>query len=281
MSATPPSPKDLPLSDTGRQYAHDPFTFLTVAANTYGNVARFDLGPLVTYILTNPMNVETVLISEASEFRRPQFRNRVIGDLLGDGLLMSKGVTWKRQYQLIQPAFDVRRISATAGMITDQAGSTLSSWGDGDAVDTQLEMARLVVEIIVGAMFGTDFGGERIRRVQESLKSLGAWFEPDPSRFLTPSWAPTQGNRKCEQALSELKSLVWGIVEEHRRTEYGETLVSSIPADTIDEERPMDLLPTLLHVYDKGEQAGRNLRGELVTILLAGHSTTALMLTCA
>ncbi|WEL24372.1 cytochrome P450 [Haloferax volcanii] len=281
MSATPPGPKGLPLFGASRQYARDPFTFLTAVADAYGDVVHFDLGPLDTYMLTNPADVETVLVSEASKFRKPQFQDRAIGDLLGDGLLMSEGVTWKRQRQLAQPAFDVRRISTMAGMMTDRTESMLSSWGDGDVVDVQLEMARLTVEIIVDAMFGTDLDDERIRRVQENLEPLGARFEPDPLRFLTPDWAPTRENREYKRALSELESLVWDIVEERRGTEYGETPASSVPADATGEERPMDLLSILLRAYDEGEQTEKNLRDELMTMLLAGHDTTALTLTYA
>ncbi|ELZ89728.1 cytochrome P450 [Haloferax sulfurifontis] len=281
MSSTPPGPKGLPLFGASRQYARDPFTFLTAVADAYGDVVHFDLGPLDTYMLTNPADVETVLVSEASKFRKPQFQDRAIGDLLGDGLLMSEGATWKKQRRLAQPAFDVRRISTMAGMMTDRTASMLSSWGDGDVVDVQLEMARLTVEIIVDAMFGTDLDDERVRRVQENLEPLGARFEPDPLRFLTPDWAPTRENRQYKEALSELESLVWDIVEERRGTEYGETPASSVSAGATGEEGPMDLLSILLRAYDEGEQTEKNLRDELMTMLLAGHDTTALTLTYA
>ncbi|WP_424007405.1 cytochrome P450 [Haloferax denitrificans] len=281
MSSTPPGPKGLPLFGASRQYARDPFTFLTAVADAYGDVVHFDLGPLDTYMLTSPADVETVLVSEASKFRKPQFQDRAIGDLLGDGLLMSEGATWKKQRRLAQPAFDVRRISTMAGMMTDRTASMLSSWGDGEVVDVQLEMARLTVEIIVDAMFGTDLDDERVRRVQENLEPLGARFEPDPLRFLTPDWAPTRENRQYKEALSELESLVWDIVEERRGTEYGETPASSVSGGTTGEEGPMDLLSILLRAYDEGEQTEKNLRDELMTMLLAGHDTTALTLTYA
>ncbi|EMA05739.1 cytochrome P450 [Haloferax denitrificans] len=281
MSSTPPGPKGLPLFGASRQYARDPFTFLTAVADAYGDVVHFDLGPLDTYMLTNPADVETVLVSEASKFRKPQFQDRAIGDLLGDGLLMSEGATWKKQRRLAQPAFDVRRISTMAGMMTDRTASMLSSWGDGDVVDVQLEMARLTVEIIVDAMFGTDLDEGRVRRVQENLEPLGARFEPDPLRFLTPDWVPTRENRQYKEALSELESLVWDIVEERRGTEYGETPASSVSGGATGEEGPMDLLSILLRAYDEGEQTEKNLRDELMTMLLAGHDTTALTLTYA
>ncbi|ELZ95246.1 cytochrome P450 [Haloferax mucosum ATCC BAA-1512] len=281
MSTTPPGPKGIPLFGASRQYARDPFSFLTAVADAYGDVIHFDLGPLDTYMLTNPDDIETVLVSEASKFRKPQFQDRAIGELLGDGLLMSEGSTWKRQRQLAQPAFDMRRISTMAGMMTDRTESMLSTWTDGDVIDVQLEMARLTVEIIVDAMFGTDLDDERIRQVQENLEPLGARFEPDPVRFLTPDWAPTRENREYKQALSVLEDLIWDIVEERRGTEFGRQPASSVAADDSVEGEPMDLLSILLRAYDAGEQTETNLRDELMTMLLAGHDTTALTLTYA
>ncbi|AFK17781.1 cytochrome P450 [Haloferax mediterranei ATCC 33500] len=281
MSSTPPGPKGIPLFGASRQYARDPFSFLTAVADAYGDVIHFDLGPLDTYMLTNPADIETVLVSEASKFRKPQFQDRAIGDLLGDGLLMSEGATWKKQRHLAQPAFDVRRISTMAEMMTDRTESMLSSWDDGDVVDVQLEMARLTVEIIVDAMFGTDLDDERIRRVQENLEPLGARFEPDPFRFLLPDWAPTRENREYKQALSVLEDLIWDIVDDRRGTEYASTPASSVAADDSVEGERMDLLSILLRAYDAGEQTEKNLRDELMTMLLAGHDTTALTLTYA
>ncbi|SEL00429.1 cytochrome P450 [Haloferax larsenii] len=281
MSATPPGPKGVPLFGASRQYARDPFSFLTAVADAYGDVIHFDLGPLDTYMLTNPRDIERVLVSEASRFRKPQFQDQAIGDLLGDGLLMSEGETWQTQRRLAQPAFDMRRISTMAGMMTDRTESMLADWHDGDVVDIQLEMTRLTVEIIVDAMFGSDLDDDRIRRLQEHLEPLGARFEPDPIRFLTPDWVPTRENREYKEALSVLEDIIWDLVEERRGTEYGPGPASSVADDSAVGDQPMDLLSILLRAYDRGEQTDKNLRDELMTMLLAGHDTTALTLTYA
>ncbi|WP_416838208.1 cytochrome P450 [Haloferax sp. DFSO52] len=281
MSSTPPGPKGVPVFGASRQYARDPFTFLTAVADAYGDVIHFDLGPLDTYMLTNPADIERVLVSDASKFRKPQFQDRAIGDLLGEGLLMSEGATWQKQRQLAQPAFDVRRISTMAGMMTDRTERMLSGWHNGDVIDVQLEMTRLTVEIIVDAMFGADLDAERIRIIQENLEPLGTRFEPDPIRFLTPDWVPTRENREYRESLSVLEDLIWDIVEERRGSEYGQTPASSVSAGASAGEQPMDLLSILLRAYDAGEQTDENLRDELMTMLLAGHDTTALTLTYA
>ena len=289
MSVTPPGPLGDPLFGNGRQFADDPFGFLRACADSYGDVVRLDLGPRETYLLTNPADVERALVSEAERYRKPQFGDDAMDALLGDGLLLSEGETWQRQRELANPAFHNRRIGALAGVMADHAESHVAEWEDGDVVDLQLELARLTVKIIVTAMFGADISDEEVKTVQENLEPLGARFEPDPRRYLIPNWVPTRENREFDQAIETLESVIDGIVDRRRGTERDPSVdpagpdgaaVRGPPGDP-DSDLPMDLLSVLLRARDRGEQTDANLRDELVTMLLAGHDTTALALTYA
>ncbi|MGM0449038.1 MAG: cytochrome P450 [Methanobacteriota archaeon] len=289
MSVTPPGPLGDPLFGNGRQFADDPFGFLRACADSYGDVVRLDLGPRETYLLTNPADVERVLVADAERYRKPQFGDDAMDTLLGDGLLLSEGETWQRQRTLANPAFHNRRIGALAGVMADHAESHVAEWGDGDVVDLQLELARLTVKIIVTAMFGADIDDEEVKTVQENLEPLGARFEPDPRRYLIPDWVPTRENREFDAAIDTLESVIDGIVERRRGTERDPSVdpagpdgtgVRGPPGDP-DAALPMDLLSVLLRARDRGEQTDENLRDELVTMLLAGHDTTALALTYA
>ncbi|RLM82153.1 cytochrome P450, partial [Halobellus sp. Atlit-38R] len=73
MSVTPPGPLGDPLFGNGRQFADDPFGFLRACADSYGDVVRLDLDPRETYLLTNPADVERVLVADAERYRKPQF----------------------------------------------------------------------------------------------------------------------------------------------------------------------------------------------------------------
>ena len=287
MSVTPPGPIGDPVFGNGRQYADDPFSFMRACADSYGDVVRFDLGPRETYLLTNPADVERVLVADADRYRKPQFGDDAMDTLLGNGLLMSEGETWQRQRKLANPSFHNRRIGALAGTMVDHTESQLADWSDGDVVDVQLEVARLTVKIIVSAMFGADITDEEVKTVQEELEPLGARFEPDPRRFLIPNRVPTRENREFDAAIDTLESVIDGIVDRRRGTERDpaadpagpEGVAVRGPAGDADGDLPMDLLSVLLRARDRGEQTDENLRDELVTMLLAGHDTTALALT--
>jgi len=287
MSVTPPGPIGDPLFGNGRQFADDPFSFMRACADSYGDVVRFDLGPRETYMLTNPDDIERVLVGDAERYRKPNFGDDAINTLLGDGLLMSEGDTWHQQRQLANPSFHTQRIGALTGTMVDHTATQIDAWEPGDVVDIQLEVARLTVRIIVSAMFGTDITDEEVRTVQENLEPLGARFEPDPRRYLIPNWVPTRENRAFKESIETLEGVIDGILERRRGTEYDPSMDPAGtdgvsvrgPAGDPDDAVPMDLLSVLLRAHDRGEQTDTNLRDELVTMLLAGHDTTALTLT--
>ncbi|MEF8781911.1 MAG: cytochrome P450 [Haloarculaceae archaeon] len=266
MNASPPGPAGEPLFGSSRKYADDPFRFLSACERAYGDVAHFELGSMDTYLIMDPSAIERVLVSEAEHFRKPDFQSDALGDLLGEGLLLSEGETWERQRKLANPAFAMGRLAEFDDRIVDYAESMLSEWSEGDVVDVEIEMTRVTLDVIVDLMLGTELSEERIQTIQECLEPLGAQFEPDPLSFATPEWVPMPGDREYQQALETLEGVVSEIVAERRGTEGSG-------------DGPMDLLSVLLRAQSRGEQTERQLRDEVVTILLAGHDTTALTLT--
>ncbi|MFB6154862.1 MAG: cytochrome P450 [Haloferacaceae archaeon] len=270
MRPQPPGPKGLPVVGNARRYARDPFSFLDACAEAYGDVISLRFGPMDAYAVTNPDEIERILVTEAATFRKPSFRDDAVEDLLGDGLLLSEGERWRRQRDLAQPAFAMSRITELDGLMTDRTLDVVADWRDGDVVDVEGEMARLTVSIIVEAMFGTSLTDEQVETVHEHLEPLGARFEPDPLRFLLPNWTPTRENREYRRAVRALEGVLDEVVAERRGTEFGDG-----------GDQPTDLLSILLRAQARGEQSEEQLRDELMTMLLAGHDTTALTLTYA
>ncbi|ERH00039.1 MAG: cytochrome P450 [Haloquadratum sp. J07HQX50] len=278
MSTQPPGPNGMPIFGNSRQYAKDPFSFLRDVADAYGDIVRFDLGPIDTYMLNNPADIETVLVSDDAKYQKPDFQDDAIGTLLGDGLLLSEGETWHAQRNLAQPAFGPKRIGSLADMMGRHTVEMIDSWEDGGTRDIHLEMARVTVKIIVEAMFGSQLTQQQTNAIQTNLEPLGKRFEPDPLRFLVPDWVPTQENREYNESVEILEGILDDIVAERRGTEDDPRVDPGLKSPTSD-DTPMDLLSILLRAQRQGEQSNSQLRDELMTILLAGHDTTALTLT--
>lgn len=265
MSAQPPGPKDLPVVGNTHRYSRDPFSFIQTLTRSYNGISSFTLGPESTYLISNPADIERVLVSDDGKYRKPRtFQSGGIGDLLGDGLLMSEGGLWERQRKRAQPAFSPSRVMNFGDEISGLAQEMVDGWTDGETIEIDPAMARITVKIIVAVMFGTELDDQSTRKIQNNLEPVGKMFEPDPVQFLLPEWVPTPDRVEFQRAVSELETVLDRLVRRREGTVDGET----------------DLLSILLRARESvNEVTDDLLRDELMTILLAGHDTTALSLT--
>lgn len=268
MQTTPPGPRGEPLFGSGRQYSADPLRFVEDIERAYNGIAAFDMGPMETYFITEPSAIEKVLVSDADSYRKPDFQSDTLGDLLGDGLLLSEGETWQQQRQLANPAFTMGRLASFDDRIADHTTDLLGRWNGGETLNMELEMTRVTIDVIAELMLGTELSERQLSQLRANLEPIGKQFEPDPMRFALPSWVPMPGDRAYQSAVSAVDDVVEEIIEQRRGTEGNE-------------DGPMDLLSILLRAQDQGEQSPEQLRDEVVTMLLAGHDTTALTLTYA
>jgi len=260
-----PGPTGIPPVGVLPRYARDPFTFLTHVREGYGDIAAFDLGPNRTYLVMTPALIERVLVSEEATFSKPEFQADVLGRLLGNGLLTSEGDLWRDRRTMASPAFAPARIATLAPIMVDRARAMVDRWNDGEVRDIEWEMTRTTLEIIVEAMFGVDLPVATAKKTAHLLEPVGSRFEPDPVRAVIPDWMPTPENRSYEQSVRKLEGIVDELVRRRKRAGVG--------------TEETDLLALLLRAKDAGEIDEQGIRDELMTMLLAGHDTTALVLT--
>ncbi|MXR52935.1 cytochrome P450 [Halovenus sp. WSH3] len=267
MQTTPPGPRGEPLFGSGRQYSADPLRFVEEVERAYNGIAAFEMGPMETYFVAEPSAIEQILVGDADKYRKPDFQSDTLGDLLGDGLLLSEGDTWQKQRQLANPAFTMGRLASFDDRIAGHTSDLLDRWGDGERRDMEREMTRVTIDVIADLMLGTELSERQLSQLRENLEPIGSQFEPDPVRFALPPWVPLPGDRAYQSAVSAVDEIVEEIIADRRGTEGD------------GEGAPMDLLSILLRAQSRGEQSAQQLRDEVVTMLLAGHDTTALTLT--
>jgi cytochrome P450 len=251
------------LPDLGR----DALGLLTRVTRDYGDLVHIRLGLTPTVVVGHPELVEEVLVTRNHDYRKSQSTRR-LGSLLGKGLLLSEGDFWLRQRRLMQPAFHRQRLARMAEDMIAAASDTVDHWRDGDVRAVNLEMMELTLRIVGRTLFGTDVG-EDLERIRRSSFALSEHFRSRlySLMILLPDNVPTPGNRRYQAARHDLDALVYRIVGERRR--------AADPGS--------DLLGLLLSATDDSGHGmqDRQLRDEVMTLLLAGHDTTALALTWA
>ena len=261
--ATPPGPSGLPFLGNALDYARDPLGTLSDLARDYGDVAHSRYGGSDVFLVVHPDSIEHVLVKNRENYVKDRFL-RSLRDLLGDGLLTSEGQRWKADRKLMAPAFTPRRIHAYAQSMVDCAREAEAGWGD--ALDLGDAMTRLTLEVAVRTLFGTT-SAEDARRVGEAFRAVAEFFGHAISvPFPVPwwSWIPTRRNTRYRRARRELEQVVARIVQERRADPGGEDLLSAMLAAR--DERGRGL-------------SDAQLRDQVLTLLLAGHETTSLLLT--
>src|SRR5258708_31955953 len=99
-----------------RKLWRDRLSLLSDAAGEYGDVVRFDMGPKTIYFFNHPDHAKHVLTDNPTNYRKGMGLSEA-RRILGDGLLTSEGETWRRQRQIISPAFRRERVARFAGAV--------------------------------------------------------------------------------------------------------------------------------------------------------------------
>jgi cytochrome P450 len=233
----------------------------------YGDVVSFRSGPLRFYQLTHPEHVQEVLVKKAKKFHKPRRLKQVFGKWEGNGLVVSDGDYWARQRRLVQPAFQPARIAQYAEDMVQFTRAMLDGWGADRELNIGDEITRLTLQIVVKALFGGEVAedADRIREAVETVQEVGIW---ESGRiFLLPDWVPLPIKRRGRRAIGLLKAMTQRMIRQGRATQGDRN----------------DLLSILLTAVD-AEGDGRRMtdvqaQDEIMTLLLAGHETTATALT--
>jgi cytochrome P450 len=184
--------------------------------------------------------------------------------VLGNGLLTSEGEVHLRQRRLVQPAFHRDRIAGYARDMVAAASTRSDQWIPGARIDMSDDMASLTFEIVGRTLFGADLRGDAADvggALDTVLGGLGQRLILGPAVLRIPSRARSA----ALSASAELDAVVQRLIDDHRRS--GDD---------------SDMLGMLIASAEDGEQmTDAQVRDEAMTLVLAGHETTAMALSWA
>jgi cytochrome P450 len=242
--------------------SRDRLAMLSDAVARYGDAARLPVGHKALYLFNHPDHAKHVLADNAGNYHKG------IGLVharraLGDGLLTSEGELWRKQRKVIQPAFQSRRVAAQAGAVAEEAAALVARLRrqDGQVIDLPKEMTTLTLGVL-----GRTLLDARLDR----FASIGGDFESvqDQAMFelaslsAVPTWVPLPRQVRFRSARRRLHDIVDELVEERR-------------GGVADRDDVLSRLITSAEAEADPRVGRQRLHDELVTLLLAGHETTA------
>jgi cytochrome P450 len=246
----------------------DPLGLFAEWARVYGDIFHYRVLYRHIYFINHPDYIKEVLINQASNFIKGE-AVRANRRIFGNGLLANEGASWLQQRRLIQPAFHHSHIESYAKIMVDSTERMLSTWCDGETRDVHQDMMRLTLEIVCMALFSVEItvGKDRVAAALDTLMELSMGV-----RMLMPASfrrIPTRNNRRYEAAIRSLDDIVYALIRKRQRN-----------PGTASPHGFEDLLGLLLKArYEDGSpMPDEQLRDEVMTLLLAGHETTAVSL---
>ncbi|CAI5492746.1 unnamed protein product, partial [Closterium sp. Naga37s-1] len=282
-----------------------------------GTVFGLSFGAFQPIFIAEPDLLHQIMVSKNASFQKDQNSRRTV-DFLANGLVFSEGAFWARQRKMITPAFSPASIKHAVTVMNDQARRAVQQWvhavthgsdsngsrsdsGSGVCeIDMYTAFTSLTLDIIGLAAFGNTVsssgagmgggegdaketegkrsvnGGEEegrsVREVYEAvaLLSTGSTKRMFSGRLFIPfyTWLPTRENKELQRAAEKVRRLSLDLIATRRHQ--------------LKSEPGKDLLAVMLAARDdvsNEQMTDQQLVDECVTFLVAGHETTAKLLT--
>ena len=258
----PPGPDGLPILGNQLAFLRDPYGFMTRTAREYGDIVSWTDPDALAFQLNHPDYIEHVLVQHNENYVKGDQFQKILGPITGNGILNSEGAVWRRNRHLLQPAFHPDRIREYASMMTAFTEEALETWEDGQTRLVHEDMMEVTLRIVARALFGVDID-DHVDAIGSALEEFMLASESLTHAILPPG-IPTPSRRRIERARERLDRVIYGLIEERRRNPTDEDVISKLLEVTDDRGNTL---------------SNEEIRDEVVTLLLAGHETTALSLT--
>ena len=251
----------------------DALGMFTRLARGGNGVVPLRIGPRQAFLVSDPERIRHVLLENASQYDKDTPAFRAVRVALGNGLLTSSGEFWKRQRRIAQPAFHGENLKRFAPIFSRLADQCADQWEAthraGQPVDAGTDMMKATLSGVAEALFGEDLSAQaaEINRVFPTILQELAHRARSPIPL--PLWIPSPGNRQLHAALGTIEQIVDEMIRRRRER---------IDAIAAEPSVRRDLLSTLMLAKDEetGESmSDQQLHDEVMTLLIAGHETTA------
>lgn len=262
---TPNGPRGLPFVGCLNGLLRNPMEFWTQIAIRYGGIARVPLRKRRhVYLISDPKLLYELLVTNRSKYRK-NIRYKAAVDTFGAGLLLNEGDAWKRQRLLTQPAFKSDYISTMVPTMAELTAAFLAEWNEvadkPAARDVDADFFRLCQRLAGHYLMGSGFA--EIETTFGAAASAIKENWPLPPRNVLALLRPHRRAReqRLDAAVTAMDECLLGFLAECRRRDFKDCGV---------------LEQIAIGSREQGDEFDdRSLRDQLLTLLFAGHETSA------
>ena len=270
----PDGPKTHPWIQTFH-WLKNPLGYMEECAKSYGDVFTLRVGPLFKpqVLISNPQGIQQIFTTDPKQLDSGAPAGVGVPLLGPNSLLSLEGKTHQRQRKLLTPQFHGERMLNYGELITNITQEVTSKWQIGKTFLVLSSMQEISFQVILKAVFGLK-DGERYEQLKENLIAIlnpkRPWVRGTMMMFPflrkdLGAWSPWGNFLRLRQQLNDL---IYAEIHERQ--------LQPDPSRT-------DILSLMMAARDEAGEAMTDveLRDELMTLLVAGHETTATSLAFA
>jgi cytochrome P450 len=215
-------------------------------------------------LIHEPEWIEQVVLRRKERYHKDRIY-QWLRPVFGDSILVSEGEKWKRNRRLMAPAFHRKNLVRYGETMVECADAAIERLEYGKPFALNRWMMEIALDIALRTLFGSELKG-RASVISEAVDGLMHYADAViGSTIPLPTWLPIKPVRDLKNGMSAINEIVDELIQERRHSD----------------EQQDDLLGLLLAARDEdgSRLSDQEVREEVITLLLAGHETTALMLT--
>ena len=243
----------------------DPLSWLESAVARHGDSVAFPLPRTPVLLVNDPEGARRVLVENHRGYGKRTVQYDALSAVTGEGLLTSDGEVWRSRRRIAQPAFHHGSLDGVAAAAVDAGAALRSRWeGSPDGVlEVDGATLQVMLEVVGRTLFDADLaavGSRVVAAVDDALHAVvGRARSPLPAGRWTPSGV------RLRRAVATLDDVCLDVVRRRRAAGVGDAT---------------DVLALLLRAAGEGGAlTDRQVRDEIVTLVIAGHETVASCLT--
>lgn len=266
IPAKPPGPPSSLMPLHIRHLMQDQIQFMQNLQHTHGDCVYFRLGRLKFYLIHDPELLQQVLLEHNSVMIKDPFA-RDLKELLGNGLLLNEGNSWRQHRKLAAPKLKRTQIASYAERMASAAHHTTNTIKAHQPFDLWQEMMDLTLHIVVETLFGLTYHPQA-KDVGHAIEVAMEHYDAEKNSlwYFIPRQVPSLKRARFHEAKKDLDRIIRDMIKERSKLPPGDDLLWKLIEATHQNGHHLD---------------ETQLRDEALTMFLAGHETTALAITYA